>query len=147
MSDAPGGPVPGGGDAEQVRGWHQQGPAQGGSGGPQQGWAPQMPQAGQYVQPFPQGSYLPQVRAQTGSNGMAIGSLVLGITSIIFCWWGLFTLAQVVLAIMFGVKGMNRADAGAGGKGLAQAGLICGCVGAVAYLFVGIVTAGIGFFI
>ncbi len=166
MSNGPGGPVPGGGDAGQVRGapppgaargwpqqgWGQQGGpepgwAQGGSGAPQQSWAAQpMSQAGQW-QLSPQGAYLPQVQGQTGSNGMAVASLILGITSIVFCWWGLFTLAQVVLAIVFGVKGMRRADAGAGGKGLAQAGFICGCVGGGLYLVAGIFTLGVGFFI
>lgn len=172
MSNGPGGPVPGGGDAGQVRGsppptgaargwpqqgWGQQGwgqpsgPEQGrpqvGSVRPQQGWAAQqVSQAGQW-QPVPQGSYLPQVQGQTGSNGMAVASLILGITSIVFCWWGLFTLAQVVLAIVFGVKGMHRADAGAGGKGLAQAGFVCGCVGGAFYLVAGIFTLGVFFFI
>ena len=73
--------------------------------------------------------------------------MILGITSIVFCWWGLFTLAQIVLAIVFGVKGLGRANAGAGGKGMAQAGLICGCVGALFYLIIGIFTVGIGLFI
>ena len=172
MSNGPGGPVPGGGDAGQARGapppgaaargWPQQGwPEQGGtqqggphqewahsgSGGSQQGWAAQqMSQAGQW-QPSPQGSYLPQAQGQAGSNGMAVASLILGITSIVFCWWGLFTLAQVVLAIVFGIKGMHRADAGAGGKGLALAGFVCGCVGGALYLVAGIFTLGVGFFI
>jgi hypothetical protein len=48
---------------------------------------------------------------------------------------------------VFGVKGMRRADAGAGGKGLAIAGLACGCVGAIAYLIFGVATLGAGFFI
>lgn len=167
MSNGPGGPVPGGGDVGQVRGalppgapgrgWPQQGwgqqaePqqgwAQGGSGVPQQGWAAQQMSQADAYQPFPQGGYLPQVQGQTGSNGMAVASLVLGITSIVFCWWGLFTAAQVVLAIVFGVKAMKRADAGAGGKGLAQAGFVCGCVGGAIYLVLGIFSAGIGFFV
>jgi hypothetical protein len=71
----------------------------------------------------------------------------LGITSIVFCWWGLLTLAQVVLAIVFGCIGIGRANAGANGKGQAVAGLICGSVGAVAYLFFGIISVGIGFII
>jgi hypothetical protein len=72
---------------------------------------------------------------------------VLGITSIVFCWWGLVSLAQVVLAIVFGYIGISRANRGASGKGQAVAGLVCGCVGALAYFIFGIVTLGVGFII
>jgi hypothetical protein len=65
----------------------------------------------------------------------------------VFCWWGVFTLAQVVLAIVFGAKGISKANAGASGRGQAVAGLVCGCVGAVFYLIFGIATVGIGFLI
>jgi len=65
---------------------------------------------------------------------MAVASLVLGITSLVFCWWGLAARAQVVLAITFGIIGMRRTDAGARAQGMAVAGLVCGIVGAVAYL-------------
>jgi ABC-type phosphate transport system permease subunit len=82
------------------------------------------------------------------ASGQAVAALVLGITGIVFCWWGLGTLAQVVLAIAFGVKGMQKADAGlAGGKGMAQAGLVLGIVGACLYLLVGVLTLGAGFLI
>ena len=72
---------------------------------------------------------------------------MLGITSIVFCWWGLVSLAQIVLAIVFGCIGISRASRGASGKGLAVAGLVCGCVGALAYFIFGIVTLGVGFII
>jgi hypothetical protein len=103
------------------------------------------PQHGQYLQPYAPG--YPQVQARAQGDGLAVASMVLGITSIVFCWWGLATLAQVVLAIVLGVKGMRRADAGAGGKGMAIAGLVCGCVGALAYLIFGVATLGAGFII
>lgn len=85
-------------------------------------------------------------QAQVGNN-MAVASLVLGIMSIVFSWWGLVTLAMGVLAIVFGVKGMDRANFGLPGKGMATAGLICGCVGLVAYVVLGIVTLGLFFLI
>jgi hypothetical protein len=55
----------------------------------------------------------------------------------------------VVLAITFGAVGMRRADAdaGAGHKGMAVAGLVRGIVGAVAYLSFGVLTLGAGFII
>ena len=45
-------------------------------------------------------------------NGLAVTSSVLGITCIVFCWWGLFTLAQVVLAIVFGGTGKQGEQTG-----------------------------------
>jgi hypothetical protein len=82
------------------------------------------------------------------ASGFAVASMVLGITSIVFCWWGLGSLAQVVLAIVFGANGIRRANQGtAGGKGMATAGLACGIVGFIAYFIVGIVSLGVGFLI
>jgi hypothetical protein len=88
----------------------------------------------------------PVARAQPG-NGMAVASLVLGITSIVFSWLGLLTLVQVVLALTFGGMGISRANQGAGGKGLAIAGLVLGCVGLVIYFFVGLASFGIGWLV
>ena len=68
-------------------------------------------------------------------------------TSIVFCWWGVFTLAQVVLAIVFGAKRISNANSGASGRGQAVAGLVCGCVSAVFYLIFGIARVGVGFLI
>jgi Domain of unknown function (DUF4190) len=95
----------------------------------------------------PPGWAAPAYPQAAPGNGMAVASLVLGITSIIFCWWGLATLAQVVLAIVFGCLGMSRAASGARGRGMAIAGLVCGCVGALFYLLFGVFTLGIGFLI
>jgi len=80
-------------------------------------------------------------------NGLAVAGLVLGITSILFCWWGIFSLTQIVLAIVFSSVGIHNAKDGADKKGLATAGLVCGIVGAVAYLIIGTASGGIGFFI
>ncbi len=100
-----------------------------------------------YPQQFPQAGYMPQMAAGTGSNGMAVASLVLGITSILFCWWGLVTLAQVILAIVFGIKGMNQAAAGAPGRGMAVAGVVLGCVGGLIYLLLSIFSFGVLFLV
>jgi hypothetical protein len=115
---------------------------------PEAAWQQQgagAPQHGQCLQPYAPG--YPQVQAQAQGNGMAVASMVLGITSIVFCWWGLATLVQVVLAIVFGIKGMRRADGGVGGKGMAIAGLVCGIVGGIAYFIFGIAMFGAGFII
>jgi hypothetical protein len=81
-------------------------------------------------------------------TGLASAGLVLGITSVLFCFLGVFSLAQVVLAIVFASIGLSRAGAQDGaGKGRSIAGLTLGVVGFISYLFVGIATLGVGFFI
>ncbi len=78
---------------------------------------------------------------------MAIASLILGITSIVFCWWGLFSLAQVVLAIVFGAMALGRSNTSGAGRGPAIAGIICGCVGLMSYFIFRIFTLGLGLLI
>jgi hypothetical protein len=125
--------------------WGQ--PAAPGWNAPAAGWSPPQQGPGGYMQPYQAGGY-PQPMAQAGGNGMATASLVLGITSIVFCWWGLGTLAQIVLAGVFGVLAINKANSGlAGGRSLAIAGLICGGVGFLAYFIIGVATLGIGFIV
>lgn len=71
------------------------------------------------------------------SNGMAVASLVLGILTLVlfFTIWLPFVLGA--LAIVFGAVGISKANKGAGQKGMAIAGLVCGAVGIVmAILFV-----------
>lgn len=93
----------------------------------------------------PAGPQLPAV-AQPG-NGLAVAGMVLGITSIIFCWWGVFSLAQVVLAIVFSSIGIQHANRGAAHRGMAVAGLTCGIIGGMLYVVIGLVSFGVGFFI
>ena len=81
------------------------------------------------------------------SNGVAVAALVLGITSIVFSWWGLVTLLQVVLAIVFGSVGISKANRGAANKGLAVAGLVLGLVGLVIYFFIGLFSLGLGWLV
>jgi hypothetical protein len=80
-------------------------------------------------------------------NGLAVAGFVLGITSVLFCWWGIFALVQVVLAITFSAVGRSRAKRGAEHGGLATAGLALGIIGAVLYFLIGIFSFGAGFFI
>ncbi len=80
-------------------------------------------------------------------NGLAVAGLVLGITCVIFSWWGIFTLVQVILAITFSAVGRGRAKRGAEHGGLATAGLVLGIIGAVLYILIGLFSFGAGFFI
>ncbi|MGC8627833.1 MAG: DUF4190 domain-containing protein [Acidimicrobiales bacterium] len=110
-------------------------PPRGGyQGAPGGGWAPDG------RQDMPAGQ--PQ-----GGNGLAVASFVLGTTSVLFSWWGILTLAQVVLAVVFGAVGLSRAKRGAAYRGLAIAGLALGIVGLVIYFFTGLVSFGIGWLI
>lgn len=84
--------------------------------------APQVPQLHQVVYP-------PQVAVQQPSNGMATASLVLGIL-------GFFLPILSILALIFGGIGISKANQGAGGKGLAVAGLVLGIVGTLVLLYV-----------
>ena len=76
-------------------------------------------------------------------NGLAVAGMILGITSLVFCWWGIGSLAQWVLAIVFSSVALRRANRGAAGKGMAIAGLACGVLGAVTYLILGIGSHGV----
>jgi hypothetical protein len=115
------------------------------------------PQAGAQVQPYAQQNAwatpnaMPQqnvfVTAQPPSNGMAVASLVLGITSVVFCWWGLFSLLQVVLAVVFGCVALSQSNRAGGRAPLAIAGIVCASVGLICYFIVGIFTLGIGLLI
>ena len=67
-------------------------------------------------------------------NGKAIAALVLGILSIILFFLSIFDVPLFALGIIFGVLGMKAADRGAGGKGMAMAGLICAIIGGLCCL-------------
>jgi hypothetical protein len=64
-------------------------------------------------------------------NGKAIAALVLGILSILLSIFAFFDLFLIIPAIVFGSLGLADARRGAGGLGMARAGLICTAVGAV----------------
>jgi hypothetical protein len=66
-------------------------------------------------------------------NGMGIAAMVLGIVSCtLFCLYGIVSLVTGILAVVFGIKGRKRAEAGvATNHGQAQAGLIMGIIGII----------------
>ena len=67
------------------------------------------------------------------NNTFGILALVLGVLSLLFSFCcGLFGLLFCIPAIILGVIGMNKANAGqATNKGMALAGLVCGGIGVV----------------
>jgi hypothetical protein len=74
------------------------------------------------------------VASTSGTNGLAVAALVLGIL------WGYGLLS--ILAIIFGAIGLNQTrQRNQGGRGLAMAGLILGIVGAAGALILIIAAA------
>ena len=68
------------------------------------------------------------------SNGFCVASLVLGIIGLpAFC-----SVIPAVLAIIFGIIGYNqvtKSGGEGGGKGMAIAGIVCGAIGCIAFVF------------
>lgn len=84
--------------------------------------------------------------APSGSNGLAVGALVLGILSLLaafFCGTGLLF---GIIAIVLGVLGMKKANAQPGQpqRGLAIAGIVTGAIGVVISIIVILVVFVIG---
>lgn len=97
-----------------------------------------LPPAPQWNSPPPGYSpYGTTAPTSTGTNGLAVASLVLGIASVmLFCF-----LIPPILAIIFGgvALGQIKRNPGQGGRGMAIAGLTLGIVGlALMVLFVAV---------
>lgn len=166
MSTWPPDPTSGSGNAGQQNAWGAQGQDQAQPAPswpdptPAQDWQAQPTAYAQQPQVYaqqpqayatPYGAGYPQAgfpaAAQKNGNGFAIASLVLGITSIFFCWWGLFSLLQVVLAIVFGALALGRVAPGSSHRTMAIAGIVCACVGVILYFIFGLLTLGFGLLI
>jgi hypothetical protein len=82
---------------------------------------------------YPQAGYGWPGMQPAPQNGLGIAAMVLGIVSCtLFCLYGVVSLVTGILAIVFGVKGRRRAEAGvATNHGQAQAGLIMGIIGII----------------
>ncbi|MDX3456056.1 DUF4190 domain-containing protein [Streptomyces sp. ME02-8801-2C] len=93
-------------------------------GGPGYGWAPMAPQP---------------------MNGMGTASLVVGIVSAaVFCIWPL-AIVLGILAVVFGLVARQRARRGqATNAGQALAGIICGAVGIVLAVTLGVLLIVLG---
>jgi hypothetical protein len=82
------------------------------------------------------GSVYPLPHEQGGTNGFAVASLIFG--AVWLFWLG------SILAVVFGVIGLRQIDRqGDGGRGLAIAGIVLGCVG-LALLVLGVLVAAFG---
>ncbi|CAL9587833.1 DUF4190 domain-containing protein [Streptomyces sp. NPDC057838] len=82
---------------------------------------------------YPQSGYGWPGMPPAPQNGMGIAAMVLGIVSCtLFCLYGVVSLVTGILAVVFGIKGRKRAEAGvATNHGQAQAGLIMGIIGII----------------
>jgi hypothetical protein len=85
--------------------------------------------------------------ASPPTDGMAIAALILGIVSIPgICCYGIVGLAAGITGIVLGRMSLRKISASGGmigGRGLAQAGWICGLVGAVLGLLYGLFSIGV----
>ncbi|WDV54873.1 DUF4190 domain-containing protein [Streptomyces coeruleorubidus] len=82
---------------------------------------------------YPQAGYGWPGMPPAPQNGMGVAAMVLGIISCtLFCLYGVVSLVTGILAVVFGIKGRKRAEAGvASNHGQAQAGLIMGIIGII----------------
>lgn len=65
---------------------------------------------------------------RTGTNGVAVTSLVTGILSLVFCWGGWLFVATAAAAIYTGIKSNRGVN---GSRGVATAGVVLGVIAAV----------------
>lgn len=110
--------------------------------GQQGGYDPNSYQAPQYQSsPYQSSPYSYQAEPlQTqGGSGLAIGSMVCGILSIVLCCGSWISWILSVVAIVLGAVSISK---GRRGKGMAMAGIITGAVGIVLSILI-LIVAGI----
>jgi hypothetical protein len=78
--------------------------------------------------------------APTHTNGKAIGSMVSGIVSILFCYLGLFIGPVAIVLAVLGKKDIRRSNGTQGGQGMATAGLVTGIIGTVIWFAIDVLT-------
>ena len=91
---------------------------------------PSLPAVQQYQQPYPQYS----AQAQSGTNGMAIAGMVMGILSLVtICCYGFpFNLLGIIFSAI-GLSQIKKSNPRQSGKGMAIAGLICSILSFLIY--------------
>ena len=91
---------------------------------------PSAPAIQQYQQPYPQYS----AQAQSGTNGMAIAGMVMGILSLVtICCYGFpFNLLGIIFSAI-GLSQIKKSNPRQSGKGMAIAGLICSILSFLIY--------------
>jgi len=92
--------------------------------------APAAPAAQPYPQTYPQYS----AQAQSGTNGMAIAGMVMGILSLVaICCYGFpFNLLGIIFSAI-GLSQIKKSNPRQSGKGMAIAGLICSILSFLIY--------------
>jgi hypothetical protein len=70
-------------------------------------------------------------QAPPRTNGKAIGGMVVGIVSIMFCYVGVLIGPVAIILSVLGRKDIKRSNGAQTGQGMATAGLITGIVGTV----------------
>lgn len=76
-----------------------------------------------------------QIEQPQGGKGMAIGSLICGIASLLLCCFWYVSLILSIVAIVLGIISRKKTE---NGKGMALAGIITGAIGAVIALVLGV---------
>ena len=94
---------------------------------------PSGPPAGYYPPGYPPTGYPP---VATGTNGLAIASLILGI----LWFWGVGSLLALIFGLV-GRKQIGRSGGRQGGNGLAIAGIVLGAVGIVGAILLTVILA------
>ena len=91
---------------------------------------PSAPAIQQYQQPYPQYS----AQAQSGTNGMAIAGMIMGILSLVtICCYGFpFNLLGIIFSAI-GLSQIKKSNPRQSGKGMAIAGLICSILSFLIY--------------
>jgi len=104
---------------------------------PQGPYPPSPPTPGQYPPPYgaPPGHYPPPYAygpRPTPGNGKAVVALVLGIGSIVFCFFSFLDALLVIPGLIFGFIALSESkSAGGNRRGMAIAGLVCSIIGGV----------------
>jgi hypothetical protein len=78
--------------------------------------------------------------APTHNNGKAIGSMVTGIVSILFCYLGLLIGPVAIVLAVLGKKDIRRSNGTQGGQGMATAGLVTGIIGTIIWFAIDVLT-------
>ena len=91
---------------------------------------PSAPAIQQHQQPYPQYS----AQAQSGTNGMAIAGMIMGILSLVtICCYGFpFNLLGIIFSAI-GLSQIKKSNPRQSGKGMAIAGLICSILSFLIY--------------
>lgn len=74
--------------------------------------------------------------APARTSGKAVGSMVTGIVSIVFCYLGVFIGPVAIVLAVLGKKDIKRSHGTQSGEGMATAGLVTGIIGTVIWFAV-----------